>query len=99
MKQQRIVCAAILFTFEFLESSEDTIVTGVRHYDKLMRGQIDVIDEYYWSRKVSEVQGFVDNKGNFLDREQAFLVAQDASQIIHICGNPSSKELFSENLY
>jgi hypothetical protein len=45
------------------------------------------------------VQGFVDNNGKFLTRSEAYEVALAAGQIRHKTGNPSSKELFSEDLY
>lgn len=100
--KQRIVCSAILFEFVFQydePNTETLIVTGVRHYDQLMQDQIAAIDEFMWSKKTSEIQGFVDNKGKFLNREQAFIVAREAYQIIRSCGNTDGKELFSENLY
>jgi len=43
-------------------------------------------------------QGFIDNKGNWLTREEAYVVAKDADQIIRRCGG-DKRRLFSENIY
>lgn len=43
-------------------------------------------------------QGFIDNQGNWLTREQAYLVAKEAGQIIRRVGGDDGK-LFSENIY
>lgn len=43
-------------------------------------------------------QGFIDNKGNWHSREQAYVIAKAAGQIIRRCGGDEGK-LFSENLY
>jgi hypothetical protein len=43
------------------------------------------------------MQGFVDNKGNFLTRKEALLIAEKENQIIRRCGG--DVELYSENLY
>jgi hypothetical protein len=47
----------------------------------------------------SAEQGFIDQWGKFMGREEAFDVATAAGQIRHKSGNPDSKELFSEDLY
>jgi hypothetical protein len=50
-----------------------------------------------------DTQGFVDNKGNFLTREEAWTVAYDAGQIRYICPAQTKERtgnrLYSENLY
>lgn len=87
---QRIVCAA-------MKMDDGSIVLGVRHYDPNMR-------EAFMSRRCANEsthvveQGFIDNKRNFLTREEAFVVAKEQGQIIRRCGG-DEKELFSENLY
>lgn len=45
-----------------------------------------------------EEQGFIDDQGNFLDRETAMKVAQAAGQIIDGRA-PVLRELYSENLW
>lgn len=96
---QLIVCAANRYTILIPETGEEyLIVTGVRHYDKLMHQQIRALDEEYWSHKIAEEQGFVDNRGNFLSREEALAIARLEDQIKRRCGSDDRK-LFSENLY
>jgi hypothetical protein len=43
-------------------------------------------------------QGFVDQKGRFLTREQARAIAERRGQIRYRCGG-DEKKLFSDNLY
>jgi len=43
-------------------------------------------------------QGFVDQHGEFMTREEAHKVAIEAGQIIRRCGGDEER-LFSENLY
>lgn len=91
---RRVVCAA-------MRNSTGDIVTGARHYDGIMRQHIDRLRESngheVWSKGDIE-QGFIDNRGVFLTREEAHKVASAAGQIIRRCGGDSEK-LFSENLY
>lgn len=46
-------------------------------------------------------QGFVDNEGNFLTREEAWKVAERCGQIIRRCGGDTANggTLYSENLW
>lgn len=74
------------------------IVVGIRHHDPLMMAQISaakLVDE----GRTAE-QGFVDNKGEFLTREEALVVATEAGQIgrYREKGWPEH-QLFSEDLY
>lgn len=90
MLQQRIVCAAMR------REGDGLIICGARHYDTLMRSMINETGGriVWWNCE----QGFIDNFGRFLNREQALEVAKETGQIIRACGG-DSKELFSENLY
>lgn len=104
---QWIVCAAVQMTFCFHDgTSEIRTFCSPRHWDVVMRSLIGVLDEAYYERKVSEVQGFIDQRGNFLTREQAWLIAQRNGQIKYRCGADEYQldgvltgRLFSENLY
>ena len=92
--QRRVVCAA-------MRNSAGDIVTGARHYDGIMRQHIERLRESHandvW--KTSDVeQGFIDQFGKFMTREEAHQVATDAGQIIRRCGGDGGR-LFSENLY
>lgn len=84
---RRVVCAA-------LRNGEGTIVCGPRHFDETMRRQI-IESGGDW--RAAE-QGFVDQRGEWLTREEALSVAVVAGQIIRRCGG-DDHELFSENLY
>ena len=47
---------------------------------------------------IEHVQGFIDQRGNFLTREEAWIVAEASGQIIRRVGG-DGKKLYSENLY
>ena len=97
---QKIICAAIRFTVKLDEdNTESIVVAGPRHYDTVMHRVIDAIDDAIWKKVVLAYQGFLDNRGTFLTRHEAFKVATKAKQIIKKSGNPDSKLLFSEDLY
>ena len=87
---RRIICAANKsFCGEF-------VVLGIRHYDRLMHTTMALFSEdIKW---IGGEQGFIDNTGSFLNREEAYTVADEAGQIVRSCSRDTSK-LFSENLY
>jgi hypothetical protein len=87
---RRVVCAAL--------KMGDDIVLGARHFDKLMHRQIDYLDPFGLDDASSAIQGFIDQLGVFMTREEAFEVASAAGQIIRRVGGDDGK-LFSENLY
>ncbi|ASV44082.1 hypothetical protein PBI_SCTP2_67 [Salicola phage SCTP-2] len=85
----RIVCAA-------MKLQDGTIVVGVRHFDHFMIQQIQAMNMHVTHSNT--VQGFVDQFGEFYDREQAYEVAHGNNQIVRdedVCHG----SLFSENLY
>lgn len=84
---RRIVCAAI-------RNNSGKIICGPRHFDLVMRKQIED-SMANWKRAE---QGFVNQAGEFLTREEAFVVATEAGQIFRRCGGDECR-LFSENLY
>lgn len=84
-ERRRVVCAAG-------RKVNGTIVCSPRHGDFIWHS---VILETDW---VKLEQGFVDQKGVFMTREEAWKVAEAAGQIIYRCGGDGEK-LFSENLY
>ena len=84
---RRVVCSANLFPC-------GTIIIGVRHWDPLMRKQAKA----YGLNKDGVEQGFIDQWGVFMTREEAWIVAEAANQIIYR-GNWGSGVLYSENLY
>ena len=100
MNEQRIVCAAIMAT-EGIYGISTEIILGVRHFDTHMHTTINAIVNartgFAYINNSNSVQGFIDNKGAFLDREEALKVAEAAGQIIK--KHPPEDQLFSEDLY
>ena len=88
MTQKRIVCSAIRVN--------GRIICGVRHFDRIMQDTLALIPVANNSDVVE--QGFVDQHGDFLTREEAHDIAAKAGQILHRCGGDKGK-LYSENLY
>lgn len=84
---RRVVCAANMFP-------DGTIILGARHWDPFMREQAKA----YGLSKGGVKQGFIDQLGAFMTREEAWLVAEAAGQITYR-GNWGSGVLYSENLY
>jgi hypothetical protein len=92
--QRRVVCAALR-----VDSDGLLIITGARHYDMVMVGQMSRMTLHNINSVRSAEQGFIDQYGVFMDRSEAFLVATEAGQILAKSGNPDSTELFSEDIY
>ena len=93
---RKVVCAAI-------RAADQEVLIGVRHYDVLMRRQISMrTDGHKFMHLLDEDQGFVDQDGNFMSREEAYEVATIAGQDIddHKCGvGLNGMKLYSEGLY
>jgi len=88
MVQRYVVCAAN-------RSVEGRIVCSARHGDPIMRAGI----KHYSSNNLRNwEEGFIDQFGTWMDREEALIVARHANQIRRRCGG-DDKRLFSENLY
>jgi len=94
--QRRIVCAAI-------RAADGRLLLGIRHYSPDMHKQIDArTDGHKFNRRLDEDQGFVDQHGVFLSREEAYCVAETAGQIVRpkACGvGLSGPRLYSEGIY
>lgn len=88
-RQRRVVCAA--------NRLGGDIICAPRHFDPTMRAQIRVHPAGVQAWAASE-QGFVDQWGAFMGREEALEVARAAGQILRRCGGDET-QLFSENLY
>ncbi len=84
-----VVCAALRV--------DETIVVGPRHYDATMRETIlNLKENKDWSKAE---QGFVDQFGIFMNRKEAWHVAEKASQIRFRKPGMMGPKLYSENLY
>lgn len=72
---RRVVCAA-------LKSIGGQLVLGPRHFDETMHLQMAQLVGYMtpWE------QGFIDQHGTFLTREEAWKVASEAGQIVRRVG-------------
>ncbi len=89
--QRRVVCAAV--------KAGNHIVLGARHFDTVMHAQLALLPGNISVLAPSGCQGFIDQWGKFMNRDEAFLVAKSARQIRKKSGNPNSTQLFSEDLY
>jgi len=87
---RRVVCAANKYG--------DLMVLGARHFDMTMHNQIKVSPFMMAVPPASWEQGFIDQRGVFMTREEAWEVAHDAGQIIRRVGGDGER-LYSENLY
>lgn len=74
------------------------VFIGVRHFCPVMRQNMEPHKDFI--KRESEVQGFIDQFGVFMDRKEALEVARNAGQlnIARIKTWPDN-ELFSEDLY
>lgn len=87
MSIYRIVCAANRKRFT------GEVVLGIRHWDAFMRNLDTEGDPVE--------QGFITNRGEFVDRHTAWCIAEEAGQIIRRVGGDTANggTLYSENLY
>lgn len=88
----RVVCAAI-------KDKLGLVFCGARHRDSIMNAApIRIYGPTHYHNYTEGVCGFIDNKGQFLTREQAWVIAEKAGQIRP---HPSQKPgiLHSEDLY
>lgn len=90
MSLPRIVCAAIF------NDETGVMLVGPRHFDGVMRNQINSIG-YAWTKRSRKRQGFIDQFGNFWDRQQAWKIAEARGQIRQVSGTKGT--LYSEDLY
>lgn len=96
MTDRRVVCAAI-------RAADGALLLGIRHYSMDMHEQIDARrDGAKFKHRHEADQGFVDQRGRWMSRAEAFIVAQSNGQIIRPegCGEGlEGKKLYSEGLY
>lgn len=91
-REQRrvVVCAAI-------KLSDKRVVAGVRHYDRYIRDAIprDKADKLLGH----STEGFVDNRFNFLTRQEAYPIALEAGQLLETARGNATIGLHSEDIY
>lgn len=94
--QRRVVCAAI-------RASDGSLLLGIRHYSRDMHAQIENrYDSGKFINRHDPDQGFVDQWGVYMTREEAYRVAEAAGQIKYpeACGQGlDGPKLYSEGLY
>jgi hypothetical protein len=94
--QRRIVCAAI-------RAADGSVLLGIRHYSADMHAQISARrDGAKFTHRRDPDQGFVDQYGRYLTREEAYPIALANGQIIRqeACGEGlDGPKLYSEGLY
>ena len=82
-----MVCAAI--------RAEGKIICGARHFDGVMHGVIQLLDEPHGKFE----QGFIDQWGRFYNRTEAMKAVKESGQPFNANRNSGEKLLFSEGLY
>lgn len=94
--KRRVVCAAI-------RAADGDVLLGIRHYSRDMHRQMDArMDGGKFDNRHDPDQGFVDQYGVYMTREEAYQVAGLANQIIRpeACGEGlDGPKLYSEGLY
>lgn len=95
--QRRVVCAAI-------RAEDGTLLLGIRHYSGDMHSQMlarmDGGEKF--RHRYGDDQGFVDQRGIYMTREEAYKVAEAAGQIFDQAACREGKngmQLYSEGLY
>jgi len=87
---QRVVCAAIR------HKQTQLVLCGARHFDYIMLNHISETELEGWA---DADQGFIDQWGNFLTRQEAYIIAERQGQLT-AQGAPHTKGiLYSEDLY
>lgn len=94
-----IICAAIKIRAITLDGREvETVICGRRHGDCFC-----TIRDLGIKKKLSEVQGFINHNGVFLNREEAWEEAERCGQLSATTAwykkDHGDVELFSEDLY
>lgn len=82
-----VVCAA--------NRIDGVILCGARHWDNIMRDLADAMN----IKGAKAEQGFIDQWGAFLTREEAMSIVKANNQKIDYGRNGSNDVLFSEGLY
>ena len=85
---RRVVCAAV-------RARCGRLICSPRHFDAIAQVAVEALWASDWAQAE---QGFVDQCGTFMTREEAWPVAEAAGQIVRRVGGDGNR-LYSENLY
>ncbi len=98
VKNPKIVSAAtrVFFKRGDSEDQEEVMICSPRHWDSVAHATFKAMGNNL--KKVKDIQGFVDQYGDFHTRKEAYVIAVKNNQIIRRVGGDDEK-LFSENLY
>lgn len=88
--KEYILCAAIHNPDEKDMAGEPLIYCGLRHCNVLWQGKHISRNPYH--------QGFLTNKGRFVNREEGLAIALENNQVLDQ-SEIRGKQLFSEDLY
>ena len=95
-----VVCAAIRYTFKLECIFPPTLVCGPRHFDQTMHRSLERFPPETLAAAENAVQGFVDQFGTFMTREEALEIATAAGQLnVRRPKSHPLTRLFSEDLY
>jgi hypothetical protein len=90
---RRVVCAAI-------RAENGDVIVGIRHYSTDMHYQIrNRPDGRRFENRHDDDQGFVNTWGEYLTREEAYVVAKHNGQIFRETSFTGQGKLDSEALY
>lgn len=88
---RRVVCAANLL-------KDGTLILGARHWDSVMHKTFrQIYGDTIRAASLEGKQGFIDQWGNFMSREEARIVAERQGQLLARADH--GLELFSEDIY
>lgn len=94
--ERRVVCAA-------LRAADGQVLLGIRHYSADMHEQLAHRDDRNRFQHLHDPdQGFVDQHGVYMTREEAYAVAKASGQLRYpeACGEGlDGPKLYSEGLY
>ena len=96
--KEYILCAAIYYN-DFIKHEQQPfniktgyVVCGLRHCNCFAIAQMITTIRH------PQIQGFITNFGKFVDRKEAFNIAEKAGQLLDM-GTKSERSLISEDLY
>ena len=89
--KRKVICAATVLP-------SGLMLVGARHADKAMLAQAKAAGQKYALTNRADNEGFIDQFAVFMTREEAWIIASEAGQIVRRVGGDGER-LYSENLY